>query len=218
MPSISQLDAVTVDAMGTVVQLVDPVPRLREALAEHGGRYDEAAVREAFAAEVEYYVPRSHEGRDEASLAALAVACTGVFLDHLGADVDAHGFAPAFVSALGFRPLDGVPRALERLRAAGLALACVSNWDVSLAARLEEAGLAHHFAAVVSSAEVGAPKPDPAVFRAALERLGVDAARALHVGNGDGDREGAAAAGLAFEPAPLATLPERLGLPPSVHD
>jgi FMN phosphatase YigB (HAD superfamily) len=50
------------------------------------------------------------------------------------------------------------------------------------------------------------------VFRLALERLGVSAGRALHVGDGDADRDGAAAAGLAFEPAPLATLPERLGL------
>jgi hypothetical protein len=32
------------------------------------------------------------------------------------------------------------------------------------------------------------------------------------VGDEDVDRDGARAAGLAFEPTPLATLPERLGL------
>jgi putative hydrolase of the HAD superfamily len=74
------------------------------------------------------------------------------------------------------------------------------------------AGFAGFFTAIVSSAEAGAAKPDPEVFHLALERLGVSADRALHVGDGDVDRDGAAAAGLAFAPAPLATLPERLGL------
>ncbi|HZB86225.1 MAG TPA: HAD-IA family hydrolase [Gaiellaceae bacterium] len=210
MPSAKDFDAVTVDAMGTVVELSDPVPRLQDALERHGEQHDSNPVRDAFAAEVAYYLPRAHEGRDEASLAALRVACAGVFLDALGAELDAGEFAPDFAGALRFRALDGAEQSLARLRAAGLALACVSNWDLSLAAYLEDAGLAHHFDAVVSSAEAGAPKPDEAVFRLALERLGVPPERALHVGDGDGDRQGAAAAGLAFEPTPLATLPERL--------
>jgi hypothetical protein len=48
-------------------------------------------------------------------------------------------------------------------------------------------------------------------WRDPLERLDVPAERTLHIGDGDSDRDGAAAAGLAFEPVPLATLPERLG-------
>ena len=55
-------------------------------------------------------------------------------------------------------------------------------------------------------------KPEAAVFVIALDRLGVAPERTLHIGDGDGDRDGAAAAGLAFEPPPVATLPERLGL------
>jgi putative hydrolase of the HAD superfamily len=210
MPPARDLDAVTVDAMGTVVELADPVPRLQEALVRHGEQHDPDPVRDAFAAEVAYYLPRAHEGRDEASLAALRVACAGVFLDALGAELNAGEFAPAFAGALQFRALEGVEQSLVRLRAAGLALACVSNWDLSLAAYLEGAGLAHCFDTVVSSADAGAPKPDEAVFRLALERLGVEPERALHVGDGDGDQQGAAAAGLAFEPTPLATLPRRL--------
>jgi HAD superfamily hydrolase (TIGR01509 family) len=64
----------------------------------------------------------------------------------------------------------------------------------------------------VTSAEAGAPKPDPRPFRLALEHVGIAPARALHIGDSETDREGARAAGLAFEPAPLATLPDRLGL------
>jgi HAD superfamily hydrolase (TIGR01509 family) len=214
MPSRSpaDLDAVTLDAMGTLVALVDPVGTLQAALRERDVEAEPEEVRAAFAAEVEYYVPRSHEGRDAESLRALGTSCAAVFLRHLGAELDPEEFAPAFVDSLRFQPLEGVPQALAAFRRAGLALACVSNWDVSLAGQLERAGLTHHLDAIVSSAEAGAPKPAADAFLLALDRLGVPAERALHVGDGDTDEEGAAAAGLRFEPAPLARVPERLGL------
>lgn len=208
----SALDAVTVDAMGTLVELDDPPGRLRAALAEREVERSREAVEAAFGAEVAYYLPRTLEGSDEASLGDLRRRCTAVFLEHLDTELDPESFAPAFVASIVFRPLPGAEAALRRLRNAGLALACVSNWDVSLAPQLERSGLGGLFAEVVSSAEAGAAKPDPAVFAVALARLGVPAARALHVGDGETDRAGAAAAGLAFEPVPLATLPERLGL------
>src|ERR671937_164738 len=51
--------------------------------------------------------------------------------------------------------------------------------------------------AVVISAEVGVAKPDPAIFRAALERLGARAEDSLHVGDSvENDVAGARAAGL----------------------
>ena len=47
------------------------------------------------------------------------------------------------------------------------------------------------------SAELGAAKPDPAIFRAALERLGAAAEDAVHVGDSvEHDVAGARAAGL----------------------
>ena len=213
MPSAERIDALTVDAMGTLVELVDPTEALGAALSERGIDAAPDDIAAAFRAEVAYYVPRAQEGRDDRTLQDLARRCAGVFLDHLAAPLSADEFAPAFVGALEFRPLDGAVQALEQVQAAGLSLACVSNWDASLGGQLERAGLRRHFAAVVSSAEAGAPKPDPAVFRLALERLGTEPARTLHVGDEEADREGAAAAGLEFEPAPLATVPERLGLP-----
>lgn len=212
MPSAEQLDAVTVDAMGTLVELDDPPGRLQAALAARGVERPRAEVKAAFGAEVAYYLPRTLEGGDEASLLDLRRRCTAVFLEHARAELDPESFAPAFVEAIVFRPLDGAREALARLRNAGLALACISNWDVSLGPQLERSGLRNLFAEVVSSAEAGAAKPDPTVFAVALGRLGVSSGRALHIGDGDADRDGAAAAGLAFEPVPLATLPERLGL------
>ena len=212
MPSAEALDAVTVDAMGTLVELDDPPGRLRAALGARGVERSRDEVAAAFGAEVAYYLPRTLEGRDEASLLDLRRRCTAVFLEHAGAELDPESFVPAFVESIVFRPLAGAEDALVRLRNAGLVLACVSNWDVSLGPQLERSGLRDPFAEIVSSAEAGAAKPDPAVFAVALERLGVRADRTLHIGDGDTDREGASAAGLAFEPVPLATLPERLGL------
>jgi putative hydrolase of the HAD superfamily len=211
-PSASDLDAVTVDAMGTMVELDDPAPRLQASLAERGVERSLDEVAAAFRAEVAYYLPRTLEGRDEASLADLGRRCTAVFLEHARAGLDAAEFAPAFLAAIVFRPLPGVEEALARLRDAGLTLVCVSNWDISLGRHLEDAGLAGFFTEIVSSAEAGVAKPDAAVFLIALDRIGVQPERALHVGDGDNDSDGAAAAGLAFAPVPLATLPERLGL------
>ena len=213
MPKVaSDLDAVTVDANGTAVELDDPTDRLQAALAERGVERERDVVASAFKAEVAYYLPRTLEGSDEASLAGLLRRCTGVFLEHAEADLEPESFAPAFADSIRFRPIPGAVEALERLQGAGLALACVSNWDASLGAQLERAGLGSYFTTVVSSAEAGAAKPEPGAFTVALTRLGVEPARALHIGDTDADSEGAAAAGLAFEPVPLATLPERLGL------
>ena len=212
MPRARDLDAVTVDAFGTLVELADPVERLRDALAGRGVARDGGHVRRAFAAEVGHYVPRAHLARDAATLAALRRECMVVVLGALGARLDPGEFVPAFVAALEFRPIEGAVDALDRLRGEGLVLACVANWDYTLPDQLAATGLAGRFAAVVSAAEAGAPKPEPAIFRLALGRLGIPPERALHVGDDKVDRLGAEAAGLAFEPAPLATLPQRLGL------
>ncbi|HVN62855.1 MAG TPA: HAD-IA family hydrolase [Gaiellaceae bacterium] len=201
MGELTGLDAVTIDAYGTLVELVDPVPALQAALAKRGVERDADRVRTAFRAEVAYYRPRSVEGRDAESLAALRRDCASVFLREAGAELDPAGFTEAFVDALVFRPVEGALAAVERFAAQGLALAVVSNWDVGLREKL--GALASRFACVVTSAEVGAAKPDPAVFLAALARLGVEPARALHIGDEQDDEDGARAAGMRFRWAPL---------------
>ncbi len=214
MPSSSGagVDAVTIDAFGTLVELDNPVGRLQGALAERGLEREEKSVAAAFAAEVDYYLVHKGEGRDDATLLDLRRRCSGVFLQGVAPELDAEKFAPAFVDALVFRPLDGVLEALRRLRRAGLELACVTNWDVGVAEQLERAGLASYLSAVVSSAEAGAEKPDPRVFEETVKRLGVGPERTIHIGDDEADQAGALAAGLGFEPPPLATLPARLGL------
>jgi putative hydrolase of the HAD superfamily len=203
---LAALDAVTIDANGTIVEMCDPIPRLIELLLERGLSPSQRQVRAALEAEFAYYHRHMTEGRDEGSLRSLRRDCARVFLEAVEADLDPDEFAPHYVEALEFRVIPGVVEALAALRARGLALAVVSNWDVSLHARLEQLGLRRYFDAVVSSAEAGAGKPDPRIFEAALAQLGVQPERALHVGDSGEDAAGAKAAGLAFAEAPLERL------------
>jgi FMN phosphatase YigB (HAD superfamily) len=204
------LDAVTIDAYGTLVTLRDPAGALDRALRARGIERPRGEVAAAFAVEARYYRDRSHEGADEASLALLRRDCASVFLEALGTDLDPADFAPAFVGALEFEAVPGAVEAVAELERIGLRLAVVSNWDVALTEHLERIGLAGRFGAIVTSAEAGAPKPDPRIFELTLERLRVRPERALHVGDSEADEEGARAAGMAFAPAPLADLPARL--------
>jgi len=87
--------------------------------------------------------------------------------------------------------------ALDRLRAARLKLGVVSNSDGRVLGALQAAGLTDYFDVVVDSALVGVEKPNPAIFRPALEALGVSPAEAVYVGDlYEVDVVGARAAGL----------------------
>jgi HAD superfamily hydrolase (TIGR01509 family) len=76
-----------------------------------------------------------------------------------------------------------VPRLLGRLRDAGYRLGVVSNSDGRVGGFLEAAGLAPYFTTIVDSFRVKIEKPDPGIYRIALDALGVPAHRAVHVGD-----------------------------------
>lgn len=87
------------------------------------------------------------------------------------------------------------PDALDALAriAARVPVAAISNGN----ADLERIGLSRHFAFQLGSREFGAAKPDPGIFHAACERLGVAHAQVLHVGDHmEMDVAGAMRAGL----------------------
>jgi putative hydrolase of the HAD superfamily len=96
-----------------------------------------------------------------------------------------------------YRPFDDVPRLFDAVEALRLPIALVTNGAAdSQRDKLRALGIEQRFAAVVISGEVGRAKPDAVVFAIALERLGVPAERAWHVGdNVSTDVAGALAAG-----------------------
>jgi HAD superfamily hydrolase (TIGR01549 family) len=79
--------------------------------------------------------------------------------------------------------IEGVRPSLERLRAAGLRLAAVSNANGTVRVLFDRLGFTPFFEVVLDSRVEGVEKPDPGIFRLALERLGEEAGAALHAGD-----------------------------------
>ena len=190
--------AVLLDAFGTLVGLDPPVPRLCRLLAEAGHDYPEPVVASALEGEMRYYRVEHDRGVDEASLAALHRDCAAVLGRGLGPGApDLDVLTRCLVGSLRFVLLPDAVEALDALADAGVRLAVVSNWDYTLPEELERLGVAERFEAVAVSAALGTGKPDPAIFRWALARLGIGAESALHCGDHpDKDCAGAAAAGI----------------------
>jgi len=86
---------------------------------------------------------------------------------------------------------------LSSLKRAGYRTAVVSNWQCGLAHFCFELGIGGELDHVIASAEVGAAKPDNAIFLEACRRLELPPGRVLHVGDTIiDDVEGAQRAGL----------------------
>lgn len=102
---------------------------------------------------------------------------------------------------------DEVDSALARLAADGWILGVVSNNVVAIE-RIAELGLTDRFSAVVTPRDTGGVgKPQPEIFRAALERLAIAPERTIYIGDTyEVDVLGARAAGL------RAVLIDRMGL------
>jgi putative hydrolase of the HAD superfamily len=73
--------------------------------------------------------------------------------------------------------------ALRLVRDAGLGVAVISNSNGSVRGILDSLGLGRHLDFVVDSFEVGVEKPDPRIFRLALERAGLGPEAAIYVGD-----------------------------------
>jgi len=205
-----RLSAVLFDAVGTLIALREPVGATYARFAAASGlRLDSKIVQTEFARLIRarrapVFPRRSEADRVELErvwwrelvcdvMKAAAAQSLPASFDDVFARLFAHyGSAAAWAVAPGARQL------LEELRAAGLRLAVVSNFDHRLREVLRQLGLAPCFDAIVLPGEAGAAKPDAAIFELALRRLAVRADAALYVGDDpEEDIAAAHAAGLA---------------------
>jgi putative hydrolase of the HAD superfamily len=194
--------AFLLDALGTLLELEPPAePLRRELRARFGLEISAEQARAAMRAEIAYYLAHHDEAGDRAGLAELRRRAAAALRDALppaAAELPLAPLTDALLAALRFRPFPEVPEALARARERGMRLVVVSNWDVSLHDVLDEIGLAPLLDGVVTSAELGAGKPAPAIFARGLALAGVGAGEALHVGDSlEADVAGARAAGIA---------------------
>ncbi|MEJ2206975.1 MAG: HAD-IA family hydrolase [Gemmatimonadota bacterium] len=187
----SSVDAVTLDFYQTLVfhrdgrgrgrvlmeylerQGLEPAPWEHQILYDVFGHHDEA------------YSPHGSPEEKRAYRTALA----GRVFERMGirlasAAVGAH--ADALWQILGPASLEVFPdviETLQALRARGLPLAVVSNWQSGLPHFCTELGLGSFLDHVLASGDLGVEKPDTGIFLEACERLGVPPERTLHVGD-----------------------------------
>ncbi len=213
MPA-APIRALTLDAMGCLVTMRDPVPAIGRLLADRGIARTADQIALALRREIAFYKAHHLRAGDPTRLRALQVEAAGVLAAELALDPEQvdDGFVDGFLAALEFVPLAGVLEALRRLHDAGVPMVCVSNWDSALPGHLERLGIARYLRGVVASGALGIAKPDPRIFDPAVALLDVPREVIAHLGDEPVDREGAIAAGLRFLPPPVATLPERLGV------
>lgn len=200
------VEAVSFDVTGTLLG----VPRLHEiyseAFARHGQRVEPSRFGEVVPAVWQELSIRTRLGEDRFS--AHPEGARGFWREfvtrvaaHLALEAPTPFLAAElferFAHAEAWQVFADARDSLPKLRAAGLRLAVVSNFDARLPRLLADAGLADCFEAVVYSEEVGVEKPHPAIFEELLERLQLQPARVLHVGDSRRDDvEGARAVGI----------------------
>jgi putative hydrolase of the HAD superfamily len=193
--------AILLDALGTLVALEHPAPRLIALMAErHTIEVAPADANRALRAEMIYYRAQCIRAADADALEQLRLECAAILASELGGavlEVPAAALVSTLRDSLAFVAFPDAHGALARWRAAGARLVVASNWDISLHGVLAQLGLLDGLDAVVTSAEVGCSKPAGELFAAALARAGVDASAAVHIGDSLAeDVEGARAAGI----------------------
>jgi putative hydrolase of the HAD superfamily len=201
-----EADVIFFDAAGTLIRLARPAGWHYALIARrHGIEADEVQMESAFREvwKSRPLRPRSHGPRGEddrpwwralaldvlrAAVPAAAEIDQETWFDELYAHFAEPGVWVLYDDAL---------RCLDRL-GGRFRLAVISNFDRRLRRVLEDLGVAARFERLFISSEIGSEKPDPGIFRRALDDMKVDAGRCLHVGD-DPERDwaGAAAAGIA---------------------
>ena len=201
------IEIVFFDAGGT---MLDPHPSFAELFAQVSTQHGRPLTGEQVAAVQERIAPHLLELVDEAGLEngpTLSVEASRAFwmftykrfLAELGITDDALAarLYETFSDSASYRLYDDVVPVLTKLAEAGYRLGIISNFDGWLEKMLVEFEIHHVFDVSVISGVEGIEKPDPAIYRLAVDRAGVDADRAVYVGDSPGlDIEPARAAGL----------------------
>jgi len=188
-PSIDDMYRAVSAALGCQVSLAALEKGSLEAWADYQKRQAQSPSPEAFRASEEQEI-----GMWRARAHALHAR-----LPELTCDRDE--WADAVYAALGdprwFRLFPDVVETLQAILAMGIRIGIISNWDPRLESILAGLGIADSWEPVVVSSLVGWRKPHPRIFEIALERGGVRAGEAVHVGDMiQDDMEGATNAGI----------------------
>lgn len=127
------------------------------------------------------------------------------------AEDDARSLYSKVVDPASWAPYPDTVEVLETLRSRGLKVAVVSNIAFDIRPAFQAAGA--EVDEFVLSFEVGSVKPDPQIFRVALERVGVSAPETVMVGDSEENDGAARSLGCGFvlvDPLPIDQRPTGL--------
>jgi HAD superfamily hydrolase (TIGR01549 family) len=192
------LELVTFDLYDTLIELHPPRwERLARACAAIGLETTVDALRDADRVAEDFYTQengaspirgRSRDEREAFRIRHMQVWLKSAALPH--DEATARRARERYLSEFeaeadytSYRVFSDVVPALDRIRAAGIQTAVISNADKDVTIICIHFEFAEHMDLIVTSALVGWEKPDPRTFQAAYEPLGVDPAKALHIGD-----------------------------------
>jgi putative hydrolase of the HAD superfamily len=189
-------DAVTLDAMGTILTLNDPAPLLRDAIGQRlGVTVSIEASHAAMRREMAYYRAAIADGSATRDPDRVAARCAAIVAETLGVAADVSG---CLRDAIRYVAYEDAAATIDAVRRLGARVGVISNWNHTIHGVLADVGLAGRFDVVVTSEQACASKPQTAIYTLAAATLGVAPDRVLHAGDDPvGDVDGARNAGFA---------------------
>jgi putative hydrolase of the HAD superfamily len=161
-------------------------------LAEDGHRVTEEEMRVAWDEADrwfwdEYHRPGNDTWSDDARIDEYWRRYHGVMLERLGVEARREVLDRILASqfaADAWEPYADVEPMLRAVRAMdGTRIGIVSDWGSNLRGIVRDLGLERYLDFVLPSGAVGVAKPDPAFYRLALERAGIEPPEAVMVGD-----------------------------------
>ena len=186
------IKAVFFDFYNTLVQFWPPLDQIQQAACrEFGLRVSEEGIKRGYAV-ADVYFNRENERsplalRSEGERLEFFTRYEQMILDNAGLSVSLD-LAMRIWQMAGSVPKDFVPfddsiPALSRLHTAGYRLGVISNLRRDMAQLCQKLGLGPYLDFFVNSADVGAEKPNAAIFLAALQQATIAPEEAVHVGD-----------------------------------
>ena len=184
--------AVFFDLYNTLVRFDPPREQQQmEACREFGLEVDFQGLSKGYEVADQYWTEENARfpftQRDEAGRNEFYVAYESLILREAGLEVSKEVALKIIHRLLRqerrFALFDDVIPVLTSLREKGLTLGLISNISQNIDHICQGLGLSHYLHFVVTPDEVGATKPDPRIFLAALEKAAVAAEEAIHVGD-----------------------------------
>ena len=200
------IKAIFFDFYNTLVRFWPPLDQIQQASCQEFGFQIEAEAINYGYSVADLYFNRENEvkplaTRTEEERLDFFARYEQILLDNAGLSVTTELARQIWQIAISvpkdFIPFDDTIGVLQQLKGQGYQIGVITNLRRDMDELCRNLGMAPYLDFCLTSAEIGVEKPDPAIFVAALERAGVAAPEAVHVGDQPrSDLVGARGAGL----------------------